>query len=55
MDANVLSPNSSHDYNDDPDELSHKNMNRKCLIKLVLLQTIPEKCVTFLTSVETRK
>lgn len=55
MDGNVLSPNGSHDYNDDPDELSHKNMNIKRLIKLVLLQTILEKRVTFLTSVETGK
>lgn len=46
----MLPPNGSHDYNDDPDELSHRNMNIKCLIKLVSLQTIPEKCVTFLTS-----
>lgn len=55
MDGNVLSPNGSHDYNDDPDELPHKNMNIKSLIKLVLLQTIPEKCVAYLTSVETGK
>lgn len=29
MDGNVFLLNGSHDYNDDPDELSHKNMNKK--------------------------
>lgn len=64
MDGNVFLLNGSHDYNDDPDEQSHKNMNKKEMSHKTgsafsPLKTgspsMPEKCVTFLMSVETGK